>query len=129
MSSFADDMREWIIDMTLNGSLNVFVDYAPDKTDFIACFNTGGRESTIPLDASYIEEHPSVQIICNHIDSSVARNTLYNIKANLINKHDVIIGDYRYCLFTTLGDVLYISRNDENRTKYGLNIRTIRTRT
>lgn len=72
MSSFADDMREWIIDMTLNGSLNVFVDYAPDKTDFIACFNTGGRESTIPLDASYIEEHPSVQIICNHIDSSVA---------------------------------------------------------
>lgn len=126
MSSFADDIRTWITTNSLNSSLNIFVDYTPDKADYIACFNTGGRETTIPLDATHIEEQPSVQIICNHIDSASARDILYNIKTNLIDKHDVIIGDYRYCLFTTLGDVIYISRNDENRTKYGLNIRTIR---
>lgn len=126
MSLFSDDFAVYIKDNNLQNGMQVYIDFSPAKVNYISVFTTGGYGRDNTLDALTSIEEPTLQVAVAHKNSTVAKDTLQAINDFIQDKSNVVIGEHLYTLFSSQGDILYLSRDDDNRAKYVLNIRTIR---
>lgn len=128
MSSFAKQFISYIQTNNLANGFSLNYDFAPAKKDVLCAYNTGGYDVENVLSADYFDEHPTIQLVCLSTAADTAYTTLATIRDFIQNKTNVVIGSYTYTLFSTMGDVLYLSRDADNRARYALNIRAIRTK-